>query len=42
VGVVKPARVAGGPIKGSSVSKDLPLSLVAKTLIGPSLVSGGT
>jgi len=34
VKVVKPARVAGGFVKGLCVSKDLALSLVTKTLIG--------
>jgi len=37
-----PARVSGGPIKGPRISKDLALSLMAETLIGPSLVSAGT
>ncbi|KAL4082835.1 hypothetical protein QTP88_029491 [Uroleucon formosanum] len=35
--VVKSDGVAGGSIKGVCVSKDLPLSLVTKTLIGSSM-----
>ncbi|KAF0751772.1 Uncharacterized protein FWK35_00026868 [Aphis craccivora] len=39
--LIKPARVAGGPVKGLRFKKKLSLSPTTETLTGPSIVFGG-